>query len=190
MSRRRTASSVSLSLLVFIVGALLVYAGVVRNTSKATTASAGTYKVIKVDDGDTVVVDWNGQNRTIRLIGMDTPEIKDPRKPVQCFGKEASAQGHKLLENQQIRIETDASVGEVDKYGRTLGYVFLTDGSLYNQTMIAEGYAHEYTYNKQKYKYQAQFKAAELAAKTAERGLWSPSTCAGNTTQPAKDNNG
>lgn len=186
MSRRRTASSLGLSLLAFIIGALLVYAGVVRNTSKATTAATGTYKVIKVDDGDTVVVDWNGQNRTIRLIGMDTPEIKDPRKPVQCFGREASAQGHKLLENQQIRIESDPEVGEVDKYGRTLGYVFLPDGSLYNQTMIADGYAHEYTYNKQHYKYQAQFKAAEVEAKTSEKGLWSPTTCGGNTTQAAQ----
>jgi micrococcal nuclease len=184
MSRRRTASSVGLSLLAFLVGALLVYGGLYRNTSQATTAS-GTYHVTHVDDGDTVVVDWNGQKRTIRLIGMDTPEVVDPRKPVQCYGREASAEGHRLLENQNVRIETDPAVGELDKYGRTLGYVFLPDGTLYNQLMIANGFAHEYTYNKQYYKYQAQFKAAEAEAKVAAKGFWSPATCNGNTTQPA-----
>jgi micrococcal nuclease len=173
-------------LLALLIGALLIYAGYYKNTSQAGNSISGTYKVVKVDDGDTVVVDWNGQNRTIRLIGMDTPEVVDPRKPVQCFGAEASAQGHKLLENQNIKIETDPAVGELDKYGRTLGYVFLPDGSLYNQVMINDGYAHEYTYNKQSYKYQAQFKAAEAEAKTAQKGFWSPNTCNGNTTQAAQ----
>jgi micrococcal nuclease len=116
---------------------------------------------------------------------MDTPEVVDPRKPVQCFGREASAQGHKLLENQMIKIETEPAVGDLDKYGRTLGYVFLPDGTLYNQAMIADGYAHEYTYNKQVYKYQAQFKAAEADAKALGKGFWNPATCNGNTTQPA-----
>lgn len=163
----------------------MVYGGLVRNNGQAGSPATGTYKVIKVDDGDTVVVDWNGQKRTLRLIGMDTPEVVDPRKPVQCFGREASARGHQLLDNQQLRVELDPAVGEVDKYGRTLAYVFLPDGSLYNQTMIADGYAHEYTYNKQVYKYQAQFKAAELDARTASKGLWAPTTCNGDTTQPA-----
>ncbi len=185
MNRRRSANSFGLSLLALIIGALLVYAGVYRNHSQANN-SIDTFRIIKIEDGDTVTVDWNGQKRTIRLIGMDTPEVVDPRKPVQCFGHEASARGHQLLENQTVKIETDPLVGEVDKYGRTLGYLFLPDGTLYNQAMIAEGYAHEYTYNKQTYKYQAQFKLAEEQAKTTEKGLWNPNTCNGDTKQAAK----
>lgn len=185
MSRRRSANAFGLSLLAIIIGALLIYAGIYRNHSQAGSTSSGSYRVVKVDDGDTIVVDWNGQKRTIRLIGMDTPEVVDPRKPVQCFGREASARGHQLLENQNIKIETDPLVGELDKYGRTLAYVFLPDGTLYNQTMIADGFAHEYTYNKQTYKYQAQFKLAETDAKAAQKGFWSPGTCNGNTKQAA-----
>ncbi len=185
MNRRRSANAFGLSLAAIIIGTLLIYAGVYRNHSQAGSNRSATFKVVRVDDGDTVVVDWNGQKRTIRLIGMDTPEVVDPRKPVQCFGREASARGHQLLENQTIKIETDQLVGEVDKYGRTLGYVFLPDGTLYNQAMIADGYAHEYTYNKQTYKYQAQFKLAEAEAKAAQKGFWSPVACNGNTKQAA-----
>lgn len=117
---------------------------------------------------------------------MDTPEIVDPRKTVQCFGKEASNKAHELLDNQTVQLEFDKSVGEQDKYGRLLAYVILSDGSMYNKKMIAEGYAKEYTYQNQSYKYQAEFKSAQTDAETAWLGLWNQNTCAGDTTQPAK----
>ncbi len=52
--------------------------------------SQGPYQVIKVVDGDTITIDLNGKAETIRLIGINTPETVDPRKPVECFGVEAS----------------------------------------------------------------------------------------------------
>jgi micrococcal nuclease len=142
------------------------------------------YPVVKVVDGDTIVVSVDGTNQTVRLIGLDTPEVVDPRKVVQCFGKEASARAKNLLTDTQVRLEADPTQDERDKYGRILRYVFLADGSMYNLETIRQGYAHEYTY-RIPYQYQQQFRLAEAEARQAERGLWSSQTCAGNTTQPA-----
>jgi len=111
------------------------------------------------------------------MIGLDTPEVVDPRKPVQCFGREASAQAKTILGGQQVYLETDPSQDSIDKYGRTLAYVWTESGRLFNLDMIADGYAHEYTYDLP-YRYQADFKAAENDARTHERGLWSPGACA------------
>ena len=143
-----------------------------------------TYPVAKVIDGDTISIIKDGKTVTLRLIGLDTPETVDPRKLVQCFGKEASDKAKKLLTGKTVRLELDSSQGLLDKYGRTLAYVFLPNGTLFNQHMIAEGYGHEYTYNLP-YKYQREFKAAEARAREEKKGLWADDTCAGDTKQPA-----
>ena len=169
--RRTTTSSLSVT--------------TVRPTHRNSSAAApprperlqGPLRVTQVVDGDTIKVS-NG--RTLRLIGVDTPETVDPRKPVQCFGREASARAHALLDGAEVQLEYDATQGRLDKYGRTLAYVWMADGRLYNETIIAEGYAHEYTYAIP-YRYQDAFRAAERSARQAERGLWAPTTCAGDT---------
>ena len=137
----------------------------------------GPYTVFKVVDGDTIWVDNNGQRMKIRMIGLDTPETVDPRKPVQCFGREASAQANTILGGQSVYLETDPSQDTVDKYSRTLAYVWTASGRLFNLDMIADGYAFEYTYDLP-YRYQADFKTAQNDARTHERGLWAPSACA------------
>ncbi|TAN57230.1 hypothetical protein EPN15_04940 [Patescibacteria group bacterium] len=142
------------------------------------------FNVVSVVDGDTIKVSINGATQTIRLIGIDTPETVDPRNPVQCFGKEASDKAKSVLTGKMMRLESDPTQGDLDKYQRLLRYVFLADGTFFNKMMIADGYAHEYTYNTP-YQYQAEFKAAESAARTAQLGLWSLSTCNGDTTNPA-----
>lgn len=149
------------------------------------TTTPNVYAVERVVDGDTLDVRMGNGTVRLRLIGMDTPEVVDARKPVQCFGREASAEGHKLLEGQYVRLEYDAVTGTKDIYGRTLAYVFLTDGTFYNEFMIESGFAHEYDYENQKYKYRAEFQAAQAHAKAAQLGFWSPQTCGGNTTKPA-----
>ncbi|MCX6734318.1 MAG: thermonuclease family protein [Candidatus Peregrinibacteria bacterium] len=143
------------------------------------------HKVISVTDGDTIKVDINGKTETLRLIGIDTPETLDPRKPVQCFGKEASKKAKEILTDKSVRLEADNTQGERDKYNRLLRYVFLEDGTFYNKYMIEEGYAHEYTYQSNPYKYQTDFKAAEKNAREKLKGLWSSDTCNGDTTKPA-----
>ncbi len=131
-----------------------------------------------------------GKETTIRLIGVDTPETVDPRKPVQCFGKEASDKTKQILTGQSVHIETDPSQGLLDKYGRTLAYVYAPlnvdpAGLLVNKYLIAEGYGHEYTYNLP-YKYQADFKVAETAARTQKKGLWADGVCVNGSTTNSK----
>ncbi len=143
------------------------------------------YPVLKVVDGDTLSVSIDGHSTTLRLIGINTPETVDPRKPVECFGKEASNRAKALLSGKKVSIELDPSQGNRDKYDRILAYVFLEDGTNFNKLMIQEGYAYEYTYDKP-YKYQQEFKLAQANAKNAGVGLWATDACStkAETTTP------
>ena len=134
------------------------------------------YSVVKVIDGDTVNVSKDGETVTLRLIGLDTPETVHPSKPVECFGKEASDKAKAMLTGKQVRIEMDSSQGTYGKYGRTLAYVYLEDGTHFNKYMIEEGYGYEYTYDLP-YKYQAEFKQAQQEAQVNKRGLWASNVC-------------
>lgn len=160
----------------------------IQNTQTNIVKEKISYVVSHVVDGDTIDVLIAGKTTRIRFIGMDTPETVDPRKPVQCFGKEASAKMASLVSGKSVVLKADPSQGDVDKYGRLLRYVFLQNGENVALTMISTGYAHEYTYNLP-YKYQAEFKTAEQAARTAQLGLWSINTCSGDTTQAAQTSN-
>jgi micrococcal nuclease len=141
--------------------------------------SETAYQVVAVADGDTVKVTIDGKTESIRLIGVDTPETRDPRKKVQCYGKEASAYTSSTLLGRTVRLAADESQDNRDKYGRLLRYVFLGDGMNFNLQLIAEGYAYEYTY-KIPYEYQAEFKEAQATAEANQKGLWSPATCSGH----------
>ncbi|MFA5438210.1 MAG: thermonuclease family protein [Candidatus Omnitrophota bacterium] len=151
------------------------------NNPAINSEEPGLVKVVSVVDGDTIKAFLNGETKTIRLIGVDTPETVDPRKEVQCFGKEASDKTKESLTDKMVRLEVDSTQGDQDKYGRLLRYVFLEDGTLFNNLLIEQGYAHEYTYDNP-YKYQSDFKASEKSAREAQRGLWDPNTCGENTT--------
>lgn len=136
----------------------------------------GFLRVVRVVDGDTLVIEENGIEEKVRMIGLDTPEVVDPRKPVQCFGREASAKAKEILEGKFVRLESDESQGDRDKYGRLLRYAFLEDGRLFNKLMVEEGYGHEYTYNIP-YKYQKEFQDAEASAREGKKGLWAEGVC-------------
>ena len=144
-----------------------------------------TYQVLRVTDGDTIHINYNGKNEKVRLIGLDTPETKDPRKPIQCFGREATAKMTELAENKNIRLEFDKTQGERDKYGRLLAFVYSEDSKNLAYEMIRQGYGNEYTYNSNPYKYQNEFKEAARKAREENKGLWAENTCAGNTAKPA-----
>jgi len=147
-----------------------------RITSDVLSQSDSHALVTKVVDGDTIHVLINGKDQTVRLIGIDTPEVVDPRKPVQCFGKEASDKAKELLTDKNVRLEFDSSQGDFDKYERRLAYVFLEDGTFYNKCMIEEGFAHEYTYDLP-YKYQKEFKQAQTRAQEQQKGFWAADAC-------------
>lgn len=137
------------------------------------------YRVVSVVDGDTIKVDMDGATTTIRLIGIDTPEVVDPRKPVQCFGREASAKAKELLQGKRVVLVSDETQGDIDKYKRLLRYVIMEDGLLFNEYMIEEGYAHEYTYQVP-YVHQQRFKDAERYARENKKGLWADGVCETN----------
>lgn len=136
----------------------------------------GPYMVVRVVDGDTLTVSIDGEDQTIRLIGINTPETVDPRKPIECFGKEASAEAKALLGGRNVYLEADESQDTYDKYQRLLAYVYLEDGTNINKRMIENGFAYEYTYQTP-YKYQAIFKATEASAKAGGKGLWATNAC-------------
>jgi len=149
-------------------------AGNIDELHKQINETSSLYKVIKVVDGDTITVDIDGKAETLRLIGIDTPETVDPQKPVEYFGVEASNKAKLVLTGKSVRLEADSTQDERDRYGRLLRYVFLEDGTNFNKMMIDEGYAYEYTYSTL-YKYQTEFKQAEVVAKELEMGLWGTS---------------
>lgn len=159
----------------------LIKDSVVTDTKTINENNAKYYSIVSVVDGDTAKVNIDGKTVTLRLIGLDTPETVDPRKPVQCFGVEASNKAKELLSGKKVKIEKDSTQGELDKYGRTLAYIYLEDGLFYNKYMIEQGYAHEYTYDLP-YKYQTEFKNAQKEAQSKKLGLWSSNTCNGDTT--------
>ncbi len=181
MSKRQIRLLVSafLALLGLLVSPGTPLGAVADRAHLTSWSSSSTYPVVHVVDGDTIDVMRGGEKVRIRLIGIDTPESVDPRRPVECFGKEASARARELLEGARVGVELDPSQGELDKYGRTLAYARLPDGRILNQVMIEEGYAHEYTY-RLPYRYQTEFKSAERSAREGERGLWSSTTCSGD----------
>ena len=143
------------------------------------------YKVVKVIDGDTIDVMIGTSTERLRIIGIDTPETKDPRKVVQCFGVEASNEAHRVLDGKNVFLERDYTQDNRDKYNRLLRYVYFEDHNSFELHMIKNGFAHEYTY-RMPYKYQKEYKTAELEARTKEVGLWAKDTCEGNTLQEAK----
>lgn len=134
------------------------------------------YEVAKVTDGDTIHVIVDGVDERVRLIGIDTPETVDPRREVQCFGKEATEAMKEYVGGKLVQLEYDESQGTRDTYGRLLAYVYLEDGQMVNRKMIAEGYAYEYTYMKP-YKYRQEFRELQTLARTSGRGLWNPNAC-------------
>lgn len=136
----------------------------------------GYYSVVKIVDGDTIDVDINGQTERIRFIGLNTPEIVDPRKPIECFGQEASKKMNELLVGQEVKLEADSTQGDRDKYDRLLRYVYLKDGTDISLKMIKEGFGYEYTYELP-YRNQKQYDEAEAYARENERGLWAPGMC-------------
>lgn len=136
------------------------------------------YPVIKAIDGDTISVDVDGVATVLRLIGINTPETVDPRKPVECFGTEASNKAKDILTGKKVSLESDDTQSDRDKYNRPLRYIFLEDGTNFNKLMIEEGYAYEYTYDIP-YKYQAEFKDAQQKAEASKMGLWAGDTCSG-----------
>lgn len=142
----------------------------------STNTSSEFLTVVRVVDGDTIDVMEDGVTVRVRLIGINTPETVDPRRTVECFGKEASRKIKDLLSSGVVRLVNDKTQDTHDKYGRRLAYIYTPDGTLVNFELIQQGYAYEYTY-RIPYEYQAKFKEAQRDAREGQRGLWAPGVC-------------
>jgi micrococcal nuclease len=125
--------------------------------------------VTRVVDGDTAHVLVRGRDVTVRFIGVDAPETVAPGQPIECYGPEASHFTTLQLTGQRVRLEFD--VDRIDPFGRTLAYLWMHDGSLFNETLVRRGFATVATYPPDT-RYVQRFEAAQRAAKTTARGLW------------------
>ncbi len=154
-----------------IVGLLSVCAYVTYAATVVRIDENELYQVAAVLDGDTFKVKVGWHQITVRMLGIDTPETVDPRKPEQCYGHEASDETKKLLVGAEVRLKLNPNREDRDKYDRYLAYVYLSDGIFLNEYLLKNGFAREYTYGRS-YIYQKEFKNIEKEVKEQEVGLW------------------
>lgn len=151
----------------------------ISTDGNAQPAKAKTYKVVRVVDGDTFVVDFNGKEEKVRLIGIDTPESVHPDSSKNtAAGVTASEYTKSLLTGKSVELEFD--VQERDKYGRLLAYVYV-DGYMLNKKLLQDGYAVIATYPPN-VKYVDDFKAIAGISSTANNKTSGTTDTSKNTT--------
>ena len=154
------------------LGATVSWDGATRKiiVTSGSQASTDTYTVTKVVDGDTFKVMYSGKETSVRLIGVDTPESVHPDAAKNTeFGKLAAEFTRGKLEGKTVKLEKDVS--ETDQNGRLLRYVFLEDGTFFNESLVKEGYAKAATYPPD-VEFANTFVAAEKYARENNKGLW------------------
>ncbi len=153
-----------------------------KSTSKSSYAQQTT-TVTRIVDGDTIKIRYWGKEESIRLIGIDTPESRVNKKAkrnaersgqdlktITSMGKRATEYVERLVKpGDLITIEFDAQ--EKDRYGRLLGYVYLSNGKMLNEEIVKAGYASVMTIPPN-VKYQDRFLKAYQEARERKRGLW------------------
>jgi micrococcal nuclease len=155
-----------LAIAAVVVAALALGGGKLVGASRSDAA-----RVVRVVDGDTVVVRTGGHDERVRYIGVDTPESVKPGTPVQCFAKAASAANKRLVQGQEVRLVRDAEAR--DRYGRTLAYVYRSsDGLFVNAELVRRGYAKPMTIPPN-VAHAVELRRLAAAARRSGRGLWS-----------------
>lgn len=145
--------------------------GISEPSNESVSSSSDKRLVLRVVDGDTIVVN---PNEKVRLIGVDTPETAHPQKAVACFGKEAKQFIRDAVQGKTIRLAMDtvnAKRRHKDRYGRTLAYVYLPDGKMLNAELIRQGYGRAYI--RFRFRYLVEFRQLERQARTQSMGIWS-----------------
>ncbi|MBE5675294.1 thermonuclease family protein [Staphylococcus sp. SS87] len=128
--------------------------------------------LIKAIDGDTVKLMYKGQPMTFRLLLIDTPETKHPKKGVEKYGPEASAFTKKMVENAN-KIEVEFDKGQkTDKYGRGLAYIY-ADGKMVNQALVRQGLAKVAYVYKPNNTHEQLLRKSEAQAKKEHLNIWS-----------------
>jgi len=125
--------------------------------------------VVRVVDGDTVILKDSGR---VRLIGVDCPESVAPDVAPEAYGTEAADFTRRRLTGKTVRLEFDGE--RRDRHNRLLAYLYLSDGELFNLTLIREGFGYAYTL--QPFRFATDFLRAEDEARKEQRGMWAKTT--------------
>ena len=166
------ASFGALGALIILIAATAGCGGGSTATTATTLPHGANATVVRVVDGDTLIAKIGSSIQRIRLIGMDTPETVDPRKPVQCYGPQASKHTKSLLPpGTPVRLVRDAEAHDV--YGRTLAYVYRAADNLFvDRELLVDGYARTLTIPPND-AHESDLAAAQHTAEVAGKGLWS-----------------
>lgn len=142
-------------------------------TADAEHARETWYTVTRVVDGDTFWIDDGSETGLkIRLIGVDAPEPRNSGKKLKgYFGSQSSGYLEQLLHGRKVRLEYDVS--RYDRYGRTLAYVYLEDGTFVNADLVKKGYATVMTMPPN-VRYADEFVKLSEKARKQKKGLWKP----------------
>lgn len=166
-----------IGMLCFISGVLLMYKAHTRTQDNVALPQQPQQPlfpaiVLRVIDGDTVLVSQLSIQEKVRLIGIDAPETVDRQKPVGCFGKEASERMRQLLNGKLVYLQADNTQADKDMYGRLLRYIYLPNKTMVNEILLQEGFAKEYTFGYHAYIFQHAFRQLEAYAQKEKNGLW------------------
>jgi micrococcal nuclease len=138
-------------------------------TEKQSSRFDATATVSRVVDGDTIEISPAlGGVDEVRLIGVDTPETKDPDEGIEPYGPEASALATDGLTGRRVGLEF--GVERMDQYDRLLAYVY-AGGEMFNEDLLEEGYAQAYPYPPNT-KYSSTFEEAQEEARAEGLGIW------------------
>jgi micrococcal nuclease len=150
-----------------------------RQSSRPADAQA---TVVRVVDGDTIRVKASGQEKVVRLIGIDTPETHKPGVKVECGGKQASANMAKLAPaGARVKLTRDPTQDATDRYGRTLAYVDVVHGGKRKSLQLSQiqaGWAEVYVYGGKPFQRVESFRFVQDVAKRDHRGVWG--SCSGD----------
>jgi micrococcal nuclease len=138
-----------------------------RDASPSRAPAPGLHRLVRVVDGDTIVVE---PNYVVRLIGVDTPETVKPNHPVERLGPEATQFTKRFLSAGTVRLTFDRE--RVDRFGRFLAYVWV-GRQLLNEELLRAGLAR---FEPQFYYAESmkrRFRQAEEEARRAGIGIWS-----------------
>jgi micrococcal nuclease len=127
----------------------------------------GLVPVVSVTDGDTIRVRVAGVTERVRVIGIDTPELRSD----ECYAQQAASKMQSLVQSKQVRLTGDPTQSDRDRFDRLLRHVALPDGRQVAEILIAGGFGEEYTYDAP-YAGRDAYRAAQEAAREAGSGIW------------------